>query len=156
MFGVVLRQPLTFHNPGGDPIEAYNICLWLGGTQSIDNTSSATYNIPYANIDRIAFGMVGIFGSVVFPFYDSVAGTEEVLSFTENFISFPLDFAPVVGLLPAYALQGGIAGASTFNTRATQVIQMNWTGDRYYLHRCGRTSENCAKRFNPKFNESLC
>ena len=54
--------------PGGDPIEAYNICLWLGGTQSIDNTSSATYNIPYANIDRIAFGMVGIFGSVVFHF----------------------------------------------------------------------------------------
>ena len=51
-----------------------------------------------------------------------------MLSFTENFISFPLDFAPGGGIVPGYALQGGIAGASTFNTRATQVIQMNWTG----------------------------
>lgn len=112
---------------GGDPIEAYNICLWLGGTQSIDNTSSATYNIPYANIDRIAFGMVGIFGSVVFPYYDTFSSIEELTTLTEGFVTLPVDEFRKLNSL-SYDVQGSLVSLSTFNSRASQVIQMNWTG----------------------------
>jgi len=113
---------------GGDPIEAFNISLWLGGTQSIDNTDPFTYNIPYANIDRIAFGMVGIFGSVVFPFYDSVAGIETTETLTENFFNVPIT-SKTSGKFGTYSVEGGIAGCTTFNSRASQVIQMNWNGN---------------------------
>jgi len=130
---------------GGDPIEAFNICLWLGGTQSIDNTSKATYNIPYANIDRIAFGMVGIFGSVIFPYYDSLTGVEITETLTENFLTIPIGTQGFSPDSQSYSLQGGLASASTFNSRASQVIKMNWTGTDTIYNGAGGQVETVRK-----------
>ena len=131
---------------GGDPIEAFNICLWLGGTQSIDNTSKVTYGIPYANIDRIAFGMVGIFGSVVFPYYDSLSGVEVVETLTENYFTIPINERDGFRAdKEAYSLEGGLASASTFNSRASQVIKMNWTGTDTIYNGAGGQVETVRK-----------
>ena len=50
---------------GGLEVDAYSIILWLGGTQGISDP--VAQGIPYTNVDRIAFGMAGVFGCPYYP-----------------------------------------------------------------------------------------
>jgi len=110
----------TVPQPGeGDIVDAYNIQLWLGGTQGISNP--VAQGIPYTNVDRIAFGMAGAFGVIDFP--ELGGGGERVTNvpnyFEDNIGALPNDFAP-------YAVVGGKAGVITFNAIANMTLKFAW------------------------------
>ena len=99
---------------GGDPNEAYNICLWLGGTQGVGDPVGQ--GMTYTNIDRIAFGMVGIFGSISYPNPDGTGLTSEVENYHNRDVSGG----------DSYAVVGGDASIIQFNTRANQTMKIAW------------------------------
>ena len=99
---------------GGDPNEAYNICLWLGGTQGVGDPVGQ--GMTYTNIDRIAFGMVGIFGSISYPNPDGTGLISEVENYHNGDISGQ----------DSYAVVGGDASIIQFNTRANQTMKIAW------------------------------
>tara|TARA_Y100001937_G_scaffold90222_1_gene122024 strand:+ start:1480 stop:4689 length:3210 start_codon:yes stop_codon:yes gene_type:complete len=110
---------------GGDPFEAFNIQLWLGGTQGVSDP--VAQGMTYTNIDRIAFGMVGVFGTVTYPEVQGGVLTRE--QSTEYYLDFNIDpnSEPPLGTsLPSYALKGSRASITTFDTRANQTIKFAW------------------------------
>ena len=110
---------------GGDPNEAYNICLWLGGTQGVGDPVGQ--GMTYTNIDRIAFGMVGIFGSISYPNPDGTG----LISDVENYYNQ----GTIAGAGNSYAVVGGNASIIQFNTRANQTMKIAWdvsTNDTMY------------------------
>ena len=102
---------------GGDPNEAYNICLWLGGTQGVGDP--VAQGMTYVDIDRIAFGMVGVFGCIVYPAPDE---SGELLSDVENYINVSVK----QGDENSYAVVGVNASIIQFNTRANQTMKIAW------------------------------
>ena len=105
---------------GGDPQEAFNIQLWLGGTQGVSDP--VAQGMTYTNIDRIAFGMVGVFGTVTYPDTADPTGrgtTTEYVATTDTSSGAP-------AALGAYDIQGTKATATTFDTRANQTIKFAW------------------------------
>ena len=109
---------------GGDPQEAFNIQLWLGGTQGVSDP--VAQGMTYTNIDRIAFGMVGVFGTVTYPEVQGGAlvrgsATEYVITLPQN-----IGVGPLASSLGSYDLQGTQVSATTFDTRANQTIKFAW------------------------------
>jgi len=104
---------------GGDPLEAWNICLWLGGTQGVNDPVGQ--GMTYTNIDRIAFGMVGIFGSISYP---DPLDNGNMLTAVQNYYNAKVDKAMEKG--PSYAIVGGNASIIQYNTRANQTIKIAW------------------------------
>ena len=102
---------------GGLEQDAYSIILWLGGTQGISDP--VAQGIPYTNVDRIAFGMAGVFGC---PAYPTDNGYESLTpGFSQNVPVGVLDEAST-----SYAVVGGNAGFTQFNSRANMTIKMAW------------------------------
>ena len=104
---------------GGLDVDAYSIILWLGGTQGISDP--VAQGIPYTNVDRIAFGMAGVFGC---PYYPTDTGYNSANRgiFSENIptgVAEQLDSS-------SYAVVGGNAGFTEFNSRANMTIKIAW------------------------------
>lgn len=111
---------------GGLEVDAYSISLWLGGTQGISDP--VAQGIPYTNVDRIAFGMAGIFGCPYYPNTgDSGEGKNVPGPFFQNLPTGDVEEASTTGsgTIP-YKIVGGLAGFTQFSTRANQTIKMAW------------------------------
>jgi hypothetical protein len=104
---------------GGLETDAYSIILWLGGTQGISNP--VAQGIPYTNVDRIAFGMAGVFGCPSFP--TDTGFSSRVPVFTEN---IPTGIVADDPNSTSYAVVGGNAGFTQFNSIANMTIKMAW------------------------------
>lgn len=104
---------------GGEIFDAYNIQLWLGGTQGISNP--VAQGIPYTNVDRIAFGMAGAFGVISYPTNVGAGNRESMVEnyFEANIGAFPSDFEP-------YSVVGGKVGSISFNAQANMTIKFAW------------------------------
>jgi hypothetical protein len=115
---------------GGLEQDAYSIILWLGGTQGISDP--VTQGIPYTNVDRIAFGMAGVFGCPAYPTdtgYDSAT-----FAYSENVPT------GIEELSSSYAVVGGYAGFTQFNSRANMTIKMAWNATANDTLYCGPNS----------------
>ena len=103
--------------PGaGEIFDAFNIQLWLGGTQGISNP--VAQDIPYTNVDRIAFGMAGAFGVLSYP----VSGGSRETN-VENYFEGTTD---VFNDFESYSVVGGKVGAISFNSQANMTIKFAW------------------------------
>ena len=103
--------------PGaGELFDAYNIQLWLGGTQGISNP--VAQDIPYTNVDRIAFGMAGAFGVLSYPVSGGSRETD-----VENYFEGTTD---VFNDFESYSVVGGKVGAISFNSQANMTIKFAW------------------------------
>jgi len=112
---------------GGNDADAYSICLWLGGTQGI--ARPVTQGIPYVNVNRIAFGMAGIFGCPYFPNTGGSGDNKNVRGpfFQNSPIGIVNEAATVTGSgIAPYKTVGGEAGYTQFSVRANQTIKMAW------------------------------
>ncbi len=104
--------------PGaGEIFDAFNIQLWLGGTQGISNP--VAQGIPYTNVDRIAFGMAGAFGVLSYPVSGGGRQSEVENYFEAEIGAFSTDFKP-------YSVVGGKVGAISFNSQANMTIKFAW------------------------------
>jgi len=94
---------------GGDPLEAYNIQLILGGTQAV--ADSIQLGMTYANIDRVAYGMWGVFGSASYP--DSYTGQVGPIAARNTNTANYVD-------------DGGNASILQYDTYARQTTVLSW------------------------------
>ena len=80
--------------PGSQsPEEAYAISLWLGGTQAVGETERGNLDIPYTNVDRLAYAMVGTFANIGYfstSQYGIASQPVRVSQIKRPFVQFPV------------------------------------------------------------------
>jgi len=121
--------------PGSqDPREAYAISLWLGGTQAVGETELTNLGIPYTNVDRLAYAMVGTFANLGYLSTSQYGIASEPVRLSQNrriFESFPIgEIDPPPN---SYAIKGGTASVLIYDTRASDVVILAYGGKKQSL-----------------------
>ena len=123
------------NTPGSQsPEEAYAISLWLGGTQAVGETERGNLDIPYTNVDRLAYAMVGTFANIGYfstSQYGIASQPVRVTQARANYDQFPVgEIDPPPN---AYAVKGGTASILIYDTRASDVVILAYGGTKQSL-----------------------
>jgi len=125
---------------GGTPNGSYAISLWLGGTQAVAKSElshtvtgvAGGLGIPYSNIDRLAYAMVGTFANLGYKTQFPLGNGQEVSTQTDTISTYENiglnDITESGGDIPnAYAVKSGEASVLVYDTRASDVLIMAYS-----------------------------